>query len=242
MVTTHRLLIHEIEPVLQGLLADQLAGWQVDSAAGFDHLLSLLPARAVLLALADGAVEYAVLLRRAGFIGPIFHLGLSALPPLIGLAKPLRVASFIARLQQAADDASVDGAIIGPWRLDTGQRALVLCDGDRVERLTDKELDVLRLLLLAAPGTVSRERLQTEIWRYHADASSHTVETHVWRLRQKLETGGAPCLLTDSEGYRLTPGTAGPISVPMTAGKLALCPGNAEDAGAGVGAKMGEGA
>ena len=136
-------------------------------------------------------------------IGPIFSLGDESAPaPLIGLPRPFRVSTFLTRLQ-IQDVSWVDGAIIGHWRLDAGQRALTRLDDGTSERLTDKELSMLQLLLISAPAPIDRETLQTEIWRYHPEADTHTVETHVWRLRQKLETDpGAPeILITVANGY-----------------------------------------
>jgi hypothetical protein len=193
------LLVYDPDPSLAGLLQEQLEGWQVQSAATQAEIPGR-NCRAVLLAGEGDHTAIARSLRQTGMIGPLFSTHDDASAPLIALPLPLRLPMLAAKLQ-APNGSAVDGAVIGKWRLDMAQRALV--DGVIVERLTDKEVSLLSLLLLAMPETVDRERLQTEIWRYHAEADTHTVETHVWRLRQKLERDptNPEILLTGSNGY-----------------------------------------
>ncbi len=197
------LVVYEPEPSLSLLLQEQLGGWHVRQVSESADL-ARTTVQAALIATEGDYGSLAAVLRRAGMIGPIFALGEDVPAPLIGLQKPLRIPALLARLN-SPDSSAVDGATIGKWRLDLAQRAIVDDARQVLERLTDKEFSLLYLLLTNAPGTVDRERLQTEIWRYHADADTHTVETHVWRLRQKLEADPAnpDLLLTGSDGYFL---------------------------------------
>lgn len=93
---------------------------------------------------------------------------------------------------------------LGDYVLKTGLRQLVLPDGHNC-KLTDKETRILRFLHRAQGQPVSREDLLSEIWGYDSRLTTHTLETHIYRLRQKSETGshGQVLLVTDVGGYRL---------------------------------------
>ena len=200
MTERPRLLVIEPEPSLNGFLAEQLPDWQVVQDTG-DHS----PVQAALIVSGEAAHREALKLREGGMIGPIFTFadaGQGYPAPLIALSKPLRLSALTARLAEPGP-AAIDGAVIGPWRLDAGQKLLSRVGQSEPERLTDKEFAVLELLLQA--GAVSRERIQGEVWNYHVETETHTVETHIWRLRQKLETDPAvpEYLLTEADGYRL---------------------------------------
>lgn len=75
--------------------------------------------------------------------------------------------------------------------------------GDLVAGLTGREVALLQFL--AQAGECSKERLLSDVWHYHPDSDTHTVETHLWRLRQKLLNAGmtAPLVVTTAKGYRL---------------------------------------
>ncbi len=74
-------------------------------------------------------------------------------------------------------------------------------------RLTEKETNILKYLYRAGEKPVSREELLAEVWGYNAGVTTHTLETHVYRLRQKIEPdpANARLLLTEAGGYKLTP-------------------------------------
>ena len=78
--------------------------------------------------------------------------------------------------------------------------------GSQKVRLTGKETDILKYLYRAA-GSVSRDVLLDQVWGYNASVSTHTLETHIYRLRQKLERdpANATILITEGGGYRLRP-------------------------------------
>ncbi len=100
-------------------------------------------------------------------------------------------------------DAACDGLVIGGYRLDIYTH--ILSDGAGAEiSLTEKESALLRLLHEAG-GVVSRERILREVWEYGDGVETHTLETHIYRLRQKIE--GEPSepriLKTADDGYYL---------------------------------------
>ena len=92
---------------------------------------------------------------------------------------------------------------IGGYRFHPAQKLLLDARGKKV-RLTDKETSILRYLYRKGGDPVGREELLTEVWGYNAGVSTHTLETHVYRLRQKVEPPGAEKLIvTEGGGYRL---------------------------------------
>lgn len=122
--------------------------------------------------------------------------------------KPFRVSELLARVraQLRVHDISEDAEMtVGPFRFRPIDRLLLATDGTRL-RLTGKEAAVLKYLLRAA-GAVSRNELLRQVWGYNASATTHTVETHIYRLRQKLEgdSGKPRMLLNEDGGYRLYP-------------------------------------
>jgi DNA-binding response OmpR family regulator len=82
------------------------------------------------------------------------------------------------------------------------QQFELLC-GSLSVSLTGREVGLLQFL--HETGACSKEKLLAEVWRYHPDSDTHTVETHLWRLRQKLQQVGAdaPLIITTDEGYRI---------------------------------------
>ncbi|KAF0225551.1 MAG: DNA-binding response [Rhodospirillaceae bacterium] len=123
--------------------------------------------------------------------------------PQVTLTKPVRLAALAAAIALALAQA-VAPAQIGPWRFDQAARLLEK-DGDKV-RLTDKEAAILAHLLAAA-NVVGRDELLARVWGYGSDITTHTLETHIYRLRQKIEAdpSQACLLLTEAGGYRLNP-------------------------------------
>jgi DNA-binding response OmpR family regulator len=84
---------------------------------------------------------------------------------------------------------------------------LVHGESGKKVRLTDKEAAILKYLYRAGERAVGRDTLLGEVWGYNAGVTTHTLETHVYRLRQKIEKdpSKATILVTDQGGYRLVP-------------------------------------
>ena len=78
---------------------------------------------------------------------------------------------------------------------------------DRRSRLTEKEAAILKYLYRADTKPVAREILMQLVWGYESSVSGHALETHIYRLRQKIERdpASAAILITDRGGYRLQP-------------------------------------
>jgi DNA-binding response OmpR family regulator len=124
---------------------------------------------------------------------------------------PVQIGFLLGRIRahismyESSEEATLT---LGAYVLRSGLRQLILPDGSAV-RLTEKEINILRFLHRANGQPVSREVLLAEIWGYNSQISTHTLETHIYRLRQKSEGGTehldleTPLLVTDAGGYRL---------------------------------------
>lgn len=125
------------------------------------------------------------------------------------VTKPFRFAVLLARIRAhlRSHEQSEDAVFtIGPYEFRPAAKVLMDSKGKKV-RLTEKETNILKYLYRAGAKSVSREELLTEVWGYNAGVTTHTLETHIYRLRQKIEPepGHARLLLTDAGGYRLQP-------------------------------------
>ncbi len=125
------------------------------------------------------------------------------------VTKPFRFSVLLARIRaQLRTHAASEDAVykIGPYEFRPAQKLLVDAKAKKI-RLTDKESNILKYLYRAGGKAVSREELLTEVWGYNAGVTTHTLETHVYRLRQKIEPdpANARILLTEAGGYRLQP-------------------------------------
>ena len=125
------------------------------------------------------------------------------------VTKPFRFTVLLARVraQMRAHEQSEDIVLkIGPYAFHPAGRVLVDMKGRKL-RLTDKESSILKYLHRAGGKPVTREELLAEVWGYNAGVTTHTLETHVYRLRQKIEPqpGHAKLLITETGGYRLAP-------------------------------------
>ncbi len=123
------------------------------------------------------------------------------------VAKPFKFPVLLARIraQLRQHEQSEDAVFaIGPYSFRPGAKILV-DEHDRKVRLTEKETNILKFLYRSGGRTVEREVLLREVWGYNAGVTTHTLETHIYRLRQKIEPdpSNAAILLTDAGGYRL---------------------------------------
>ena len=122
------------------------------------------------------------------------------------VAKPFRFAVLIARIHAhlRSHEQSEDAVYrIGPYTFRPSAK-LLLDPGGKKIRLTEKETNILKFLYRSGE-TVARETLLHEVWGYNPAVTTHTLETHIYRLRQKIEEnpGQAQILVTESGGYRL---------------------------------------
>lgn len=125
------------------------------------------------------------------------------------VAKPFRFAVLLARIraQLRSFEASEDAVLsIGPYTFRPATKLLTNDRGSKV-RLTEKETSILRYLYRAQGKVIGRDELLQEVWGYNAGVSTHTLETHIYRLRQKIEKdpSSAALLVTEAGGYKLVP-------------------------------------
>ena len=125
------------------------------------------------------------------------------------VTKPYKFAVLLARIRvQLRDYEHSEGAIfrLGAYEFRPAAKLLVDEKGKKI-RLTEKETNILKYLYRAGEKAVSREELLAEVWGYNAGVTTHTLETHVYRLRQKIEPdpANARLLLTEQGGYKLAP-------------------------------------
>lgn len=164
--------------------------------------------------------ELCRLLRRDGIRCPIIMLtgAVSDTDTVQGLdsgasdyvAKPFRLAVLVARLRaqlrqfERSDDAAF---AIGPFTFRPAAKLLLDQTANRKIHLTEKETAILKYLYRAGKKTVGRDVLLGEVWGYNAAVATHTLETHIYRLRQKIEhdPANAEILVTEIGGYRLIP-------------------------------------
>jgi DNA-binding response OmpR family regulator len=129
------------------------------------------------------------------------------------IAKPFRMAELLARLRaqlrifENSEDAVFD---IGPYTFRPAAKLLMDAGRNRRIRLTEKEAAILKFLYRSGARPVGRQVLLNEVWGYNAAVTTHTLETHIYRLRQKIEPDPSrACLLvTEGGGYRLDPAGA----------------------------------
>lgn len=123
------------------------------------------------------------------------------------VTKPFRFSVLLARIRahlrnhENSEDAVFQ---IGPYEFQPSAKVLVGADQRKV-RLTEKETNILKYLYRSGEKPVSREELLREVWGYNATVTTHTLETHIYRLRQKIEPDGQSpkILITEAGGYRL---------------------------------------
>jgi len=123
------------------------------------------------------------------------------------ITKPFKFPVLLARIRaQLRQHEQSEDAIftLGPYTFKPAVKMLLTGDDKKI-RLTEKETNILKFLYRATEGIVPRDTLLHEVWGYNAGVTTHTLETHIYRLRQKIEPdpSHASLLVTESGGYRL---------------------------------------
>ena len=163
--------------------------------------------------------EAVKILRKGGFKAPIIMLTGhdTDSDTILGLesgandyvAKPFRFAVLLARLraQLRTHEQSEDAVFnIGHYVFRPSQKLLTTEDGSKV-RLTEKETAIMKYLYRAEQKVIGRDELLEQVWGYNSGVTTHTLETHIYRLRQKIERdpSNAELLVTEAGGYKLVP-------------------------------------
>jgi len=226
MSVAKKILLVDDDADLREALADQLMMMDEfdvyeadDGARGIERAKSEMHDLVILdvgLPDMDGR-EVCRLMRKQGVKCPVIMLTghVSDSDTILGLdagandyvTKPFKFPVLLARIraQLRQHEQSEDAVFpIGPFSFRPGAKMLV-DESDRKVRLTEKETNILKFLYRAGGRTVERDVLLREVWGYNAGVTTHTLETHIYRLRQKIEQdpSAASILLTDSGGYRL---------------------------------------
>jgi DNA-binding response OmpR family regulator len=223
-----RILLVDDDEDLRKTLVDQLIHYRefdIEEAATANDALKSVRTNHVDLMILDVGLpdmdgrEAVKILRSEGFKSPILMLTGhdSDADEILGLesgandyvTKPFRFSVLLARIRAALrqHDQSEDVVFtIGPYSFQPAAKLLEATDGGKV-RLTDKETSILKFLYRQGPKTITRDVLLKEVWGYNNRVTTHTLETHIYRLRQKIERdpSNARLLVTEEGGYRLVP-------------------------------------
>ena len=226
MSTRKHILIVDDEADFRDTLSEQFElseGFQVTNAGTGEEALTLAAAQRVDIIVLDvdmpgiNGIETCKRLRAAGIRAPIIMLTgrTGEADTVAGLdagandyaTKPFTFSVLLARVRaqlrsfEQTEDATFE---IGPYEFRPSTKTLRTKEGKRI-RLTEKETEILKYLYRAGGRAVARETLLSEVWGYNAAVTTHTLETHIYRLRQKVEPdpGNARLLMTDPGGYRL---------------------------------------
>ena len=226
-VSSSRLLIVDDDAYLRATLRQQLAiegfsdVFELGVVADLDSALSHANPDLILLdiQMPDGnGIDICQRLRRNGFAKPIVMLTAKGAEGdiVLGLeagandyiTKPLRLGEVIAciRTQLRRLCASVDAQFeIGDLSFVPANKMLHEIGSDRMQALTEKEATILKFLYRASPNNVTKDELLAEVWGFQNGVSTHTLETHIYRLRKKISRlTKKQLVLTIEKGYRLT--------------------------------------
>lgn len=226
MGTVRKILVVDDEPDLREALAEQLVATGefdvFEAADGAEGLAKATEQHHDLVILDVGLPdmdgrELCRLMRKEGVKCPVIVLTGHATDSdqIQGLdagandyiAKPFKLPVLLARIraQLRQHEQSEDAVFgIGPYRFRPASKFL-LDDAEKKIRLTEKETNILKYLYRAGGSVVARDVLLHEVWGYNAGVTTHTLETHIYRLRQKIEPdpANAKILVTEPGGYRL---------------------------------------
>ena len=228
MSTIKKILIVDDDDALRESLVEQLALHEeftctatTCAAEGIEHVrgnhvdIVLLD---VGLPDMDGR-EACRLMRKGGLKAPVIMLtgADSDSDTILGLeagandyvTKPFRFGVLLARIRAhlRQHEQSEDAVFkVGPYTFKPSAKMLV-DDADKKVRLTEKETAILKFLYRTGAKTVGRDVLLHEVWGYNSGVTTHTLETHIYRLRQKIERdpSNAELLVTEAGGYKLVP-------------------------------------
>ena len=223
-----KILIVDDDETLRGALAEQLALHEeflvAEAANGADGLEQTKSAHVDLILLDVGLPDFdgrevCRLMRKGGVKCPIIMLTGhdSEADTILGLdagandyvTKPFRFGVLLARVRAhlRSHEQSEDAVFqIGHYTFRPSAKLLEDAEQNKV-RLTEKETAILKYLYRAGDRVVGRDILLHEVWGYNSGVTTHTLETHIYRLRQKIETdpSNASLLVTETGGYRLVP-------------------------------------
>lgn len=125
----------------------------------------------------------------------------------IFIYKPLLLSSLLNQINSTINvfANSADGILyIGDYELHPAERSLIQTSSAHTIKLTEREIDILTYLYKAGGKIVSKEELLQNVWEYSPETTTHTIETHIYRLRKKIESDEeTPLIIAEEGGYRL---------------------------------------
>ena len=224
--SSSRLLIVDDDAYLRATLRQQLAVegfndvFEVGIFADLDNALSYANPDLILLdiQMPDGnGIDICQRLRRNGFAKPIVMLTAKGAEGdiVLGLeagandyvTKPLRMGELLARIHtqlrqfKSSDDARFE---LADLNFVPANKMLHKMGCGRMQALTEKETTILEFLYRAFPESATKDELLTEVWGMQNGLTTHTLETHIYRLRQKIgRLTKTPIVITTQNGYRL---------------------------------------
>lgn len=138
------------------------------------------------------------------FNAPIITLGLSHPDELLHIKTPVSPDTLRRRIQSFLDQNRQMPVFENKSFLFIGRnRSLLDKKSDTLIRLTEKENALLCCLATAAPAPLSKETLLSAVWNYHPDTETHTLESHIYSLRQKIGSKADSLIQYNSTGYTL---------------------------------------
>jgi len=227
-MTARKILIVDDDEDLRDALAEQLGLYEefqvLTAPAAAKGMETAREERADLVLMDVGLPdidgrEAVKILRKGGFKAPVIMLTAQEgdSDTILGLeagandyvTKPFKFAVLLARIRahlrqyEQSEDATF---AIGRYSFRPSAKLLVDDRGSKV-RLTEKETSILKYLYRAGEKPVTRDVLLHEVWGYNSGVTTHTLETHIYRLRQKIERdpSNAELLVTEGGGYKLVP-------------------------------------
>lgn len=180
METSRKIMLLDLPPALHGALAAELE-------------------KAGLMA--------ADLTQAGAIIAPPGKQAPPAVPVLaLQAGRKARLGALLRQARHMVEEPALflDPFAIGPFLFSPQDKTLSR-EGEEDIALTDKEVDILVCLARQSPAAVSREALLKDVWRYQQGVDTHTLETHIYRLRQKIEKSAddPQTLVTEGKGYRI---------------------------------------
>lgn len=228
MSTTRKILIVDDDDMLRDSIVEQLTlheEFSLETAATAAEGLRVMKDGHIDIVVLDVGLpdmdgrELCRLARKNGFKSPIIMLTGhdTDSDAILGLdsgandyvTKPFKFGVLLARIRahlrqyEQSEDAVFK---IGPYEFRPSVKQLVNGD-ERPVRLTEKETAILKYLYRAGDKVIGRDELLHEVWGYNSGVTTHTLETHIYRLRQKIEPDPARAVLlvTEPGGYKLVP-------------------------------------
>ena len=228
MSTARTILLVDDDEELRESLKDQLAlhdEFDIHTAGTASQGIEIAKKERLDLVILDVGLpdmdgrEACKIMRKSGFKSPIIMLtgNTADSDVVLGLdagandyvTKPFKFAVLLARIraQLRQHEQSEDAVFtIGQYTFKPASKMLLDDKGSKI-RLTEKETSILKYLYRSGEKVVTRDVLLHEVWGYNAGVTTHTLETHIYRLRQKIERdpSNAELLVTETGGYKLVP-------------------------------------